>query len=197
VVKAHETQEGQVTPLVVVAVEKDQLLLSVRRIVRLVKIDRYYPGPSAQTTAMTLDDPLRQLIAHPEQIRTTRPVLESTQRRLRGQLVLTQRRLPHQEFVHRIRRQPRRVVTVRIPARNAVNPLPHKGRDLVNHPGRITVVPDAARQRLAQPKPAIGRSQQNRPAVRTTSFLVELNCDRALRQILEQPTLCRAPRWTP
>ena len=87
--------------------------------------------------------------------------------------------------MHRVRRQPSRVVAVRVPAGNPVHPLPDKIQDLVNHSLGHTIVPKALRQSFTEPKPTISRPQQHRATVGAAPLLVKPNDYRTLRQIVE------------
>jgi len=132
----------------------------------------------------------RQLFTHTEQILRRSRVLETRDRRLRCQPLALNRIPIQQHLVNRILGQSIRVVAVRIPAGNPKHALLEKLSQLVGDPIRIPHVTQAVDQSPCQPQPLVRSLQQDRPAIRTASLLVERRDYLARKQLRKQPTLC-------
>ena len=95
-----------------------------------------------------------------------RRVLKPAHARLRTEIPAALRRLADRQLEQRILPKRVAVVGVLIPARDREHAEPQHRRQRVDHPVGVAPLPDAPRQRLGQPEPALRRAQQNQPAVR-------------------------------
>ena len=109
--------------------------------------------------------------------------------RLRGQCRSIDRLAVHQQLMHRVACQARRIVPIRVSAGNRIQPL---AENLVNgmvHLARLAPIFDAPGQGFAQSQPFVGGLQQDRSTIRAPQTLVKLHPQRALQNIVEQNTL--------
>lgn len=191
-VKLNESRHRQVAPGVVVAVEQAQLLRAVRRIVGGIEFYRDAPGLATQTPALALDYRLGQRFCHPIQRLGPHRVLETRQRRLRGECLSRDRIAPHQQLLDRVLGQARRVVAVRVPAGDCEHPLADQIIQCVPDLARLTLLAKAAAQSFGQPQPLIARLEQHRAAIGTAMRLIKLRHHALAEQRREQNTLCCA-----
>ena len=138
---------------------------------------------------MPLDDPRGQLPPHAEERAVADPVLEPRQRRLRSQRLARPRVPAEQQLVDRVVGEAVRIVAVRMPAGDAEDPLADQVRQRVPDLLRRAGIGQTPGQRLEQAVHALGRLEQDRPAVGTRLFLVEPGVQRLVEQIREQNSL--------
>jgi hypothetical protein len=115
----------------------------------------------------------------PVKIRPIHRVLESRERRLRGQLLALHRVAITQELLNRVRSQSTRVISVRVAAANRIQLLAHQITDRVADFARLMSLIDPVDQRRGQPEASIARLQQDPPAIGTGVRLVESSHHRA------------------
>ena len=174
------------------AVKEGQLLRAVRGIIGRIQVDRDDGGAAVQPAAMAFDHTIGQRFAHPVKLFAVGSILETADRRLRGQVLAFNGIAPDQHLVHGVFGQPRRIIGIRITAGDAEDTLRQQFFHLMIHFARLPLILQADRQRLSQLNPAISRFQQDCSAVGTPLPLVKLRDHRLRKNIGKQQTLCCA-----
>jgi Ca2+-binding RTX toxin-like protein len=149
-IECQKAGHRQITPGAVMAVEKRQLLSTMRWIVRRIQVDRHvFDLATAQTLPVPFDHALCQGFAHPIQVSPARRILKTRQCRLRGERCTIQRIPSDQQLLDRVLRQSRDVIAVGIPAGDPKQPLPHQIPDRVLNLAGLPAIDDALRQPCA------------------------------------------------
>ena len=138
---------------------------------------------------MPLDHGLGQCHPHPVQVRPIQRVLKPRQRRLRRQILSTNRIPITEQLLDRVRSQAARIIAIRVAAGDRIQALARQVADCVTDLARLASVIDAADQRRGETEPPIARVQQDRSAVRTGVRLVKLRDHRSVAQIRKQDRL--------
>ena len=149
VVEAHETQQRQIAPRVIVAVEEGQLLRAVRGIIRDIQVEGDELGAAMQPVAMALDHTIGQRFAHPVKLFAVGSILETADRRLRRQVLAFNGIAPDQHLVHGVFGQPRRIIGVGITTGNTEDALPQQ---LLGFHGQLCLVDACLSSRLPAPQ---------------------------------------------
>ena len=152
----------QEAPRVVMGVEQRQLLAAVHRVAGVVDVQRDRRWRGRERAAEDVDQGGR----HARHLDARGRVLQTAHGGLRTQVAAALRRPADGQLEQRIVAQGVAVVGVFITAGDREHSEPQHRRQRVDHPFRVAPLPDAARQRLGQPEPALGRAQQDQAAVR-------------------------------
>src|SRR6266403_310043 len=188
-VEGDKSGHWKIAPRVVMTVEESQLLRPVSRVICWIKIHSDSLYPATEPLAVSFDNALGQCFTHPIQICSTRRVLKTRQRRLRGECRAAQRVASDQKLLNRILRQPSRIITIRIPTGNAIQSLAYQIPDRVLDFARLPCIHDATRQPLRQAQSLVTGFQQDGPTIGTAVALVELHHHRTARQVWKQDRL--------
>jgi hypothetical protein len=163
----------------------------VREIVRGIEVDRDPAGAPAKSAAMPVDDGFAECNAQTEQVLPIRSVLETRQRRLRGQCVPGHRITTHDQLVDWISGEPACIVGVGVAARQREYALREKLGDLVRDLRWLPRIANANGETIDETDPSIRRLQQDRAAIRAGVFLIEASRQRAIEQLGKKKTGCR------
>src|SRR5271166_3344569 len=191
-IEADETHHRQVTPGIVMAVEKRQLLRPMGRIVGRVQIEGDAADTTAQPLGMALHHAGRQRLTQTIEFLGSDGVLKTRQRRLRSQIAARGRIALQEHLVNRIGGQASRIVGVRIAARDREYPLRQKFLQGMIDLARLPLVSQTSGQTTDQSIAAVRGLQQQGSAIGTALPLVKLQRQRLGTNIGEQQTLCRA-----
>ena len=153
---------GQEAAGVVVGVEQRQLLAAVHRIAGIVDVEGDRRRRGGEAAAEEIDQRRR----HARHLNARRRVLQPAHGRLRTQRAAAFWRPADGQLEQRIGAQGVAVVGILVSAGDREHAEAQHRRQRVHHQRRIAPLPDAARQRLGQAKPAFGPAQQDQPAVR-------------------------------
>ena len=116
-------------------------------------------------------------------------ILETRDRRLRGQGRAFDRVAPEEQFVNRIVRQSVRVIGIRIPAGEAEDPLRQQILERMPHLPWLTIVDQTARESVDQPVPALRGFQQNGAAVGARMWLIKRRDEGFVEEVWKENSL--------
>ncbi len=159
------------------------------RIVGRIQIDRDALDLAPQAPAVPINDCLGQCHPHPVERAGIQCILEPRERRLRGQLLATDRVATTEQLLDRVTAQSARIVPIRVAARDGIQALAHQLTDRMLNLVRLAPIIDSADQRLGQAESTIARLQQDRTAIGAAVLLVKLCHHRPAEQIGKQDSL--------
>ncbi len=189
VVKGQRAHQRQIAPVIIEAIEEGELLRAVGLVFSAIEIDRNQPdAPSA--SAMPRNHRVGERVAHGEQHPRGGGVLETRDRRLRGQATALDRIAPQQQFVDRIVGEPVSVIAVGMATRDREHPLRDQIADAVRHARRRARIGHRHREGRQQTEASIGRFEQDRAAVRTRVGLIKGRDQGTIDQVGKQNSLC-------
>ena len=167
--KLTKAKQRQIAPGIVVAVKEGQLLRAVGGIIGRIQVDRDELGAAMQPAAMAFDHTIGQRFAHPVKLFAVGRILETADRRLRGQVLAFNRIAPDQHLVHGVFGQPRRIVGVGITTGNTEDALPQQ---LLGSHGQLCLVAACLSSRPPAPPSVESAGQQpSRGSRRHRNFL--------------------------
>ena len=164
----------------------------MRGIIRDIQVEGDELGAAMQPVAMALHHTIGQRFAHPVKLFAVGSILETADRRLRGQVLAFNGIAPDQHLVHGVFGQPRRIIGVGITTGNTEDALPQQLLGFMVNFACLTLVFQAACQRLSQLNPPVGSLQEDRAAIGTPLPLVKLHNYRLRKNIGKQKTRCGA-----
>jgi hypothetical protein len=163
----------------------------VRRIVGHIEVECDATHLAAPTD-VPVEHGLEQRLAHPQQFAARDVVLEPRQRRLRGERSAGDRVAPEHQLVHRVIDESRRVISVLVAQCQAVGALAEQVHERVSHLAALAPVDECVGESRDQTQATVGGLQQHRAAIRAGVGDVERGRQRAIEEIREQHTRCRA-----
>ncbi len=165
--------DRQEAALVVVGVEKRQILMAMNDVERVVDVKRHAFG----RRGIARQPKIEQDLAEADDGAQIRQILDPRAGRLGAQIQTAIRQPPASELEGRIAVQPVEIVGVLVAARDHED----AGAQNVGHgarePVRITRIADHRGKPLGQAQALLGRGQQQHAAVRGDPFAVERGCD--------------------
>ena len=161
--------DGQEAALVVVGVEKRQLLVAVDDVAGVVDVERHRLGLSR----VGVHPGIHQGVGEADHVAQARGVLEPRQGRLRAQIGPSVGQAPAGELEGRVGAQGIEIVGVLVTAADREDAGPDHVGDAVSDAGRIAPVRDQARQPLGDAEPPLRKRQQHDAAVRGKATTVE------------------------
>ena len=188
VVDRDETEQRQEAVRVVEAVEHRQLLPTVCRVNGRIEVERDDLRLGVALREAT-DHELLQLSSHVDDLSGRRRVLESRDRRLRGESVLVARIAPGRQLHHRIVAQVVRVDAVSVAHGQPECLLPEQFRVGERDLPTLAIVAQGRQQRCGQPDLPVQGRQQRQAAVRAQRVRVELHVDGLAEDVFEQNRL--------
>ena len=158
--------------LVVMRVPERKLLTAMRRAERVVDVEnRLLARPHRRAGLVD------QRGGEPRCLCLARRILQTADRRLRGQRRPGGRTAADRNLHQRIMPQPVEVDSVLVAARNRHDPRHHHFEHLVLDAARVASIRHCSGKPCAHPKPAFRLSQQQKAAIRRLIAAVKINCE--------------------
>ena len=158
--------------LVVMRVPERKLLTAMRRAERVVDVEnRLLARPHRRAGLVD------QRGGEPRCLRLARRILQTADRRLRGQRRPGGRTAADRDLHQRIMPQPVEVDGILVAARNRRDPRHHHFEHLVLDAARVASIRHCSGKPCAHPKPALRLSQQQQAAIRRLIAAVKINCE--------------------